>query len=355
MEQAGKRAFGERESSWGRMRNRLLRFVRRLLYLVLGLVLLLFVVLMTTATGIFLTERGEVQAGAQGRFVEVKGRQLHVRLFGDPETDPQEPPLLLIHGFSVVGGHEYDRIIPELEGRRSLIVPDLLGFGGSERLPQTDPHYDRAGQALLLSALLQRLDVEKVDAVGASYGGGVALQLALQRPDLVRRMALIDAQVEEMRSETYKKLCRLPFGLNRAVMWNYKGSSPLATWIASSGCGQVGYCPGEAELDLRWRFASVEGTTEALVAFCKSQNDPHIVEQLGEIEGPVLVMWGLSDDVLPERQREVLISRLEEPEQIVFPATGHAPHLERPRQVAQQLLDFFDQTARNADEEVGRR
>ena len=84
---------------------------------------------------------------------------------GDLTNDPTGAPLLLLHGFSIGA---YDTWFPwadRLTSARTIIVPDMLGFGHSERV--TAPHLDltHQGQAALLNGLLDALDVEQIDLV----------------------------------------------------------------------------------------------------------------------------------------------------------------------------------------------
>lgn len=308
---------------------------------ILGIGILALFLVLASLLGIEIAERKSHRAGAAGTFFTVNGVELHVRLIGDPGHDPTGSPLLLIHGFTISGGHEYDRIIPALKDERRLIVPDLLGFGHSERLKQKDPRYSRQGQAELLAEIVRQSGVDRVDVVGTSYGGGVALYLALENPDLVRQLVLIDAQVEDLQSAEYRSLCELPLDLDRVILWNYQGSSPLSEAIALDECGEVGYCPTESELALRKEVARVEGTTQALTAFCSSQSELDIVTRLDEIGQPLLVIWGLEDEVLSGRQLDLLNQHAKITKQVLMPATGHAPHLGHPSRVAQILLDFL--------------
>ncbi len=309
----------------------------------LGVTFIAALLVFGSLLGIEITEEKGHRAGAEGEFFELDGVELHARLIGGPGSDPTGVPLLLIHGFTISGSHEYDRIIPELKTERSLILPDLLGFGHSDRLLHTDERYTRAGQADLLVELLRETGVDQVDIVATSYGGGVALKLSLNHPDRIRKLALIDAQVDDLQSAELQSLCEFPLNLDRIIFWNYQGSSPLSEAIALENCGDVGYCPTEAELAIRKEIAQIEGTTEALTAFCESQTRLDIIDDLDTLQKPILLVWGLQDEVLSDRQRRLLIEHAHISEQVLLEATGHAPHLERPARVAQFLLDFFSE------------
>jgi 3-oxoadipate enol-lactonase len=98
-------------------------------------------------------------------------------------------PLVLIHGLGSSGA-DWAFQVPCLEERYRLIVPDLPGSGHSEPLRAA---YSVEGMAAALWALCDHLDVRRVHIVGFSLGGAVALEMALQRPEQVSKLGLINS------------------------------------------------------------------------------------------------------------------------------------------------------------------
>ncbi|MDH4258716.1 MAG: alpha/beta hydrolase [Gammaproteobacteria bacterium] len=96
-------------------------------------------------------------------------------------------PLLLLHGLG--GSHDDWRLqIPEFAARYRVIVPDLRGFGASERRePFTIQRHARD-----MMALLSALELERVHVVGLSMGGAVAIELALRAPQTVASLVLVN-------------------------------------------------------------------------------------------------------------------------------------------------------------------
>src|ERR1039457_2810048 len=115
----------------------------------------------------------------------VNGDALHYRIRGAGET------VLLIHGLGCSGA-DWALQVGALEGRFRVIVPDLPGCGYSSA--PREP-YTIAGCACALWSLLDELEVARVNIVGFSMGGAVALEMALQRPTAVPRLALINTLV----------------------------------------------------------------------------------------------------------------------------------------------------------------
>ena len=97
------------------------------------------------------------------------------------------PVLLLLHG---IGDHSasWVPLMPQLAERFTVIAPDLLGHGQSDK-PRAD--YSVAAYANGMRDLLDILEVEHATIVGHSLGGGVAAQLAYQYPNKCERLVLV--------------------------------------------------------------------------------------------------------------------------------------------------------------------
>ena len=87
------------------------------------------------------------------------------------------PPLLLIHGFGA-STYTWRHIAPELARTHRVIAVDLKGFGQSDK--PFDSRYSVFDQAELLAELIEEKDLHNLTLVGHSFGGGIALMLALE-------------------------------------------------------------------------------------------------------------------------------------------------------------------------------
>ena len=99
-------------------------------------------------------------------------------------------PLMLIHGSGpgVTAWANWRLVMPELAKQRRVIAPDMLGFGYSER--PANPDYQRDVWVEHAIGVLDALGIEQADLVGNSFGGGIALALAIRYPHRVRRLVL---------------------------------------------------------------------------------------------------------------------------------------------------------------------
>ena len=122
--------------------------------------------------------------GEHLRMLSVRGRIFRVAV---RDGDPDLPPLLLCNGI----GASLDLLQPfvdALDRRRGVIRFDMPGVGGS---PAPVVPYHLHTVAPLLAGLLDELGHERADVLGISWGGGLAQQFALSRPDRVRRLVLV--------------------------------------------------------------------------------------------------------------------------------------------------------------------
>jgi haloalkane dehalogenase len=100
-----------------------------------------------------------------------------------------EPALVLMHGFPD-NSHLYDRLVPELSGRR-VITFDFLGWGRSDK-PQ-DHDYTFENQQADLDAVIDHFDLDQVSLVGHDAAGPAAVNWALDHPDRTASLTLMNA------------------------------------------------------------------------------------------------------------------------------------------------------------------
>ena len=117
-------------------------------------------------------------------FIEVNGAQLYYTTYGTPGD---RPPLVLIHGSTVVGQSDWRLAAPLLAEYSYVIVPDCRGHGQSSNPNQS---YSFAEMAADIAALVRRLGFEKAHIIGHSNGGNVALLVLMEHPDVVQSAVL---------------------------------------------------------------------------------------------------------------------------------------------------------------------
>lgn len=121
-----------------------------------------------------------------GQFMPRRGGQLHYLDLGPPS--PVADPVILIHGASANALDKAEALGAALSAERRVIIPDRPGFGFSDR---ADGDYHLRAQADAVAALMDHLRIRTATIVAQSYGGAVALSLALHHPDRVKGLVLL--------------------------------------------------------------------------------------------------------------------------------------------------------------------
>lgn len=128
----------------------------------------------------------DLYPGFQSRFIETCNAKIHVRIGGDG------PPLVLLHGFPQTGA-EWHKVAPELAKHFTLIIPDLRGYGFSSAPKGDTTLYSKRSMAEDVIDVLNELGhTRPVRIVGHDRGARVSYRLALDHPQRVERLALID-------------------------------------------------------------------------------------------------------------------------------------------------------------------
>ncbi len=135
-----------------------------------------------------------------------RGLALRVRLGGTAGA----PPLLLVHGFPQTGAM-WHRVAQRLAPRHRLVVPDLRGYGESDKPASDAEHAPYAKRTLAadLHALMAALGHTRYAVAGHDRGARVAHRLALDEPQAVQRLALLDiAPTLDMYEQADQRMAR---------------------------------------------------------------------------------------------------------------------------------------------------
>jgi pimeloyl-ACP methyl ester carboxylesterase len=256
------------------------------------------------------------------------------------------PVLLLVHG--IAGTCEnWREVIEPLAHRHTVIAPDLPGHGASEA---GAGDYSIGALASGLRDLLLALGHERATVVGHSLGGGVAMQLAYQYPEMVERLVLVSSGGLGPEVSPVLRAAALP-GADLFISVT-AGAGRRAGSVLGRGLSAVGLRPsadvaevarGYASLDDAARRAAFLDTLRAVVGTRGQRVDASDRLYLAEAV-PVLIVWGARDSIIPVRHGEdahqaIPGSRLE-----IFEDVGHLPQLEAPGRFIAVLERFLRET-----------
>jgi pimeloyl-ACP methyl ester carboxylesterase len=243
--------------------------------------------------------------------------------------------VLLIHA-GIADSRMWHPQVPALEAAGfRVLAPDLRGFGDHRLAPERFSYV--ADMAALLGA--------PCAVVGCSLGGRVALELAVHRPDLVERLAVIApglpgwAWSEETRDGWAEEEAAFDRG-------DFDGAADvcLRMWLDRPGRAADELDPGVRALVRSMVLRSYEMQAGAWEAGAHEDDAPGapVTERLAEIACPTLVLVGEHDIAEMHAIASHVAGAVDGAERVVIPQAAHLPSLEHPAAVDAHLLGFLE-------------
>ena len=274
----------------------------------------------------------QARTGTLGSFIELPDGFVHYELSGSPDGQM----IILVHGFSV----PFFIWEPTLEALTAaglrVLRYDLYGRGYSDR-PEGVYDFDLFDNQL--ANLLMALDIHQpVDLVGLSMGGRIAVVFTARHTSLVRKLGLIDPLCPFVPQPLTARLAQLP-GLGEGLV-NLFGKQ-----IFYSQLPKDFYRPENCPPEFQEKFLQqlkYRGYKRALLSTLRNMGDmPQPYYQVGELDLPVLLIWGRHDHTIPVSAINMLREAIPQAEFHVIEEAGHIPHYERPEIVNPILIDFL--------------
>jgi 2-hydroxy-6-oxonona-2,4-dienedioate hydrolase len=252
----------------------------------------------------------------QEKVTAVYGQNIHYFEVG------QGPTVILLHGLG--GAKEFWLAnIGALAPKYHVYAIDQIGFGQSDK-PLLD--YKIATFADFLYGFMQEEKIAKATLVGNSFGGWIATDFAVQHPEMVDKLVLVDAA-----------------GLTWQAPLPDLNPSTIAGW--------------RTLIELVFydkKMVSDEGVMQAFAQHMRN-NDGYTIQRtvasfaspqfedgkLASIHAATLVVWGRQDELIPLASGEKLRDGIAGAKLVVLEHCGHVPQIEKPAEFNQTLLEFL--------------
>ena len=258
-------------------------------------------------------------------FAEVRlstGVRLHYREQGNPAGRP----VILLHGITD-SWFSFSRVLPGISKAHRVFALDLRGHGDSDRPADEYSPRDMAADVI---AFMDALSIRRATLVGHSMGSFVAQQAALAAPERIAGLVLI-ASATTVRNavtlELQQAMASLPDTVPADFAMEFQASTvhqPVPEEFLVRVVAESRKVPARV-----WR-AALAGLLET--------------ERFTGIGGsriPTLLVWGDRDAMFSRSEQEALVAALPIASLKVYRETGHAPHWERPKEVARDLERFL--------------
>jgi pimeloyl-ACP methyl ester carboxylesterase len=246
------------------------------------------------------------------------------------------PPVLLLHGLAA-SVYTWKDALPALAASHEVIAFDFPGFGDSS-IPRP---LDAASYPGVTLAVMDRLGIARASLVGNSIGGAVAATLAADHPERVDRLVLIDAVAFNLADADRPWLLRL---MGSRVLAGLIERLPLKRCVVALGLRQVfhdGTLVTRERIDAYARPMMRPGAMVASAELLRSALPGGIVERLGRVRAPTLVVWGREDRWIPVRDARRFADAIPGARVVVLDGCGHVPQEERPEETAAAILEFI--------------
>lgn len=251
------------------------------------------------------------------QFLNVAGRKTQLTVGG------QGPPLLYLH--SAAGEADWMPFHERLAQRFTVYVPAHPGFADSEGLDSVEDIYDYAWH---YADLLAELKLGPVPIVGFSLGAWTAVELAILRPGLVKKLVLVDAAglyvpgapMAELFVDDFDKVRKLLFfdpnspAVKQAMPLSLDDARILVWLRAREATARVGWNP--------------------------YLHNPKLPRHLRRVECPTLVLWGRNDRLIPLAHGEYYASHIPGARLAILDQCGHMLPFEKPEEFAAQMEAF---------------
>jgi pimeloyl-ACP methyl ester carboxylesterase len=283
------------------------------------------------------TSPPQTLADDDSQFIEINGLNIHVKKMGQGD-----PVFLLLHGFAA-SLYSWHAVMKPLSQLGTVISFDRPGFGLSEHPISWEGQnpYSAETQVDLVVKLLDHFGVQQAILIGNSAGGTVSMQVALEHPERVSALILVDPAVYNgmgaprwvqpiLATPQMRHLGPL---ISRQILKRGPELIKLAWHDPTILSPEM--------LEFYKKPYQVENWDKALWEFTLASRPTGLSERLKEITLPVLVITGDHDRIVPTKDSIRLAGELPNASLQVIPNAGHIPHEEQPQVFIEAVTSYL--------------
>lgn len=270
-------------------------------------------------------------------YIQVDDARLHVRRRG------VGPTIFLLHG-SFSSLHTWNEWENELSKSFSTISLDLPGHGLTG--PNESGIYTTDYYSSLLFSLADTLHIDTFYVAGNSMGGNIAWHMALNNPERVKKIILINAAgYSSSVSDTIQKSAERPFIfklLSNSIIANIFTQLTPRFFFKQNLKQVYGHPKGitEEQVDRYYQLMLREGNRKATLQRLKQINR-YGHGNISQIKTPTLIIWGAKDNWIPVSHAYGFKESIPNAEMVIFPEAGHIPMEEIPQETSKSVIRFL--------------
>ena len=260
------------------------------------------------------------------RNIRVNGNKIRYLDYDNVDTKKKDT-LVLLHGIGA-SAERWAKVIPFLYDRFRIIVPDIVGFGYSDK-PTVE--YNIPFFVKFLEDFLNSLGIKKTSIAGSSFGGLIAAEFTIKNSQMVNKLVLVSP------AGTMKGSTR--------ILEEYILASLYPThdnvWRAFIN---MAFDPRTVTEQTIEDFIDRMKLPNAKYAFMSTmlgiRNTPNLSSRLDKILSPTIIVWGEQDEMIPVKYADDYM-KIPKSKLLVIPKCGHTPFTEKPEIFSKLAIDFL--------------
>ncbi len=246
--------------------------------------------------------------------------------------------VFLLHGFAS-STYTWEKVAPALNNQGYHVwALDMKGFGWSDKPKGGD--YNPVTLMEEVNKWMDLMGLEHVVFVGNSLGGSIAVLMALEHPEKVGRMVLVDAAAYPGSKPLMIRMAHLPLSTTFLkltfgrwmIKWNMRQVFFHKEWITKK------------QIDAYYDRLCTKNALDAQASLARTLDFDvfaDVVKRIPELNVKTLILWGQEDKWIPLENGYRFRKEISNSTLVVIPECGHIPQEEHPEVVSKVLLDFI--------------
>lgn len=237
----------------------------------------------------------------------------------------------------------WEKQVAALSTRYRLYIPDLLGFGYSDR-PKVD--YTPSVFVDMIRQFMDQLGVGRASLIGNSMGGGIAWAFALAYPERVDKLVLIDSIPPQVVPAVRNRFLRWFLAIRHVPLLPYLAVALRTRGMVRTALAQIVYDERlitDVIVERQYRISRIAGTARVVASTVRHADEvSRYATALERLLKPTLIIWGERDDLFPVEVGRQLHASIRDSTLVVIKDSGHMPMWETPDQTNRAILEFLD-------------
>ena len=238
--------------------------------------------------------------------------------------------ILLLHGLGA-SAERWTHVVPHLSKKYHLIIPDLIGFGFSDK-PSVD--YTPEFFSQFIFDFLNTLGITKTSMIGSSLGGHIIAEFAITQSKMIEKIVLVS-----------------PSGIMKQSTPTFDAYTLAALYPTPEGAKTAFQMMSgvHKEIDPTTIDGFIQRMTlpNAKMAFMSAilgiRNAVSLSDRLARILAPTLIVWGRQDTLIPIVYSKDYVSSIKNCQFVEMENSGHTPFVEEPEKFSEIVLKFLNQ------------